>query len=89
MDLLEKFAPKKKKKKTLVLTNVGKRAMRGVLHTRRFCVYSESNMGMEEHTRLHSEPAGKGWQKKKKTLVLTLGRPSEKGGIFFSKKPWY
>jgi hypothetical protein len=32
MELLEKFAPKKN---TLVLTNVGKRAMRGVLHTRR------------------------------------------------------
>jgi hypothetical protein len=29
MDLLEKFAPEKKKKKTLVLTNVGKRAVGG------------------------------------------------------------
>jgi hypothetical protein len=35
MDLLEKFAPKEKKR-TLVLTNVGKRAVRRVLHTRRF-----------------------------------------------------
>jgi hypothetical protein len=32
--------------------------------------------------RLHNEPAGKGQKtkKKKKTLVLTLGSPSEKGG---------
>jgi hypothetical protein len=34
-------------------------------------------MGMEEHTCLHSEPAGKGREKKKKNpginLVLTLG----------------
>jgi len=37
-------------------------------------------MGMEEHTSLHSEPAGKGRKKKqKKTLVLTLGSPPEKG----------
>jgi hypothetical protein len=36
-------------------------------------------MGMEEHTCLHSEPAGKG-RKKKKPLVLTLGSPPEKGG---------
>jgi hypothetical protein len=34
---------------------------------------------MEEHICLHSEPTGKGW-KKKKTLVLTLGSPPEKGG---------
>jgi hypothetical protein len=38
-------------------------------------------MGMEEHTCLHNEPAGKGRKnKKKKTLVLTLGSLPEKGG---------
>ncbi len=60
---LRNFPPQKKK--TLVLANVGKRVVGGVLHTRRFCVYSESNMGMEEHTCLHNEPAGKGRKKKK------------------------
>jgi len=40
MDLLEKFAPKKKKK-TLVLTNVGKRAVGGVLHTLRICGFEQ------------------------------------------------
>jgi hypothetical protein len=34
-------------------------------------------MGMEEHTCLQSKPAGKG--RKKKTLILTLGSPPEKG----------
>ncbi len=38
-------------------------------------------MGMEEHTCLHSEPAGKGRKNFfLKTLVLTLGSPLEKGG---------
>jgi hypothetical protein len=32
------------------------------------------------HTCLHSEPARKGLEKKKKPLVLTLGSPPEKGG---------
>jgi hypothetical protein len=42
MDLLEKFAPKKKKK-TLVLTNVGKGAVGGggVLHTHRICGFEQ------------------------------------------------
>jgi hypothetical protein len=47
MDLLEKFAPKKKK--TLVSTNVRKRAVGRVLYTRQFCVFE---YGMEEHTYL-------------------------------------
>jgi hypothetical protein len=40
---------------------------------------------MEEHTCLHSEPAGKG-RKKKKPLVLTLGSPLENGGEKKKKK---
>jgi hypothetical protein len=44
-------------------------------------------MGMEEHICLHNQPAGKGRKKQRKTLVLTLGNPSEKGGG--KKKPWY
>jgi hypothetical protein len=49
-------------------------------------IISRINMGMEEHTCLHNEPARKGW-KKKKTLILTLGSPPEKDGK--QKKPWY
>jgi hypothetical protein len=40
MDLLEKFALKKKKK-TMVLTNVGRRAVGGVLYTRRICAFEK------------------------------------------------
>jgi hypothetical protein len=37
---------------------------------------------------IHNEPIEKGQEKK--TLVLTLGSPSEKGGKnIFLKKPWY
>ncbi len=35
-------------------------------------------MGMEEHTYLHSEPTGKGWEKKK-TRGINLGQPARKG----------
>jgi hypothetical protein len=41
-------------------------------------------MGMEKHTCLHSEPAGKG--REKKTMVLTLGSLPKKGR---KKEPWY
>jgi hypothetical protein len=63
MDLLEKFAPKKKKK-TLVLTNVGKKARRGGDYI--------LTAGLKI-----SEPSVPG---KKKPLVLTLGSPPKKGG---------
>ncbi len=44
-------------------------------------------IGMEEHTCLHSEPIGKGRKIKiKKTLVVTLGSPPEKGGKKKEKK---
>jgi hypothetical protein len=33
--------PQKKRKKTLVLTNVGKRAVGGVLHTLRICGFEQ------------------------------------------------
>jgi hypothetical protein len=34
----------------------------------------------EASSAIHSKPAGKGRKKNKKTLVITLGSPSEKGG---------
>jgi hypothetical protein len=73
MDLLEKFAPKFIKK-TLVLTNVGKRAVGGGYHILvdlGIISRTDGNMSMEEHTCLHSEPVRKRAEKKKK------------------KKPWY
>jgi hypothetical protein len=82
--------PPQKKKKTLVLTNVGKRAV-GVYYilvgsvylknseSSVLSIFSKSNMGMEEHTCQHSEPAGKGREKKKKKpLGINPGQPAEK-----------
>jgi hypothetical protein len=59
--------PQKRKNKTLVLTNVGKRAVGGYYIPIDY-VYlkkSESSIpGMKEYTCLHSEPAKKGRKKK-------------------------
>jgi hypothetical protein len=80
MYLLEKFAPQKKKK-TLVLTNVGKRAV-GRYYIPVGSVYlkkSESLVpDMKEHTCLHREPARKG-RKKKKNPGINPGQPAGKG----------
>jgi hypothetical protein len=71
MDLLEKFA--QKKKKTLVLTNVGKRAVGGgVLHTCRNCGFEKFRIissGYLKISRIKESPQF-GWVKK---LQRTVG----------------
>jgi hypothetical protein len=41
----------------------------------------------EADSAIHNKPAGKGRKKNKKTVVLTMGSPPEKGRK--KKKPWY
>jgi hypothetical protein len=69
MDLLEKFAPPQKKK-TLVLTNVGKRVVGGYIPVGSMYLKNSKpsipGIIREEHTCLHSKPAGKGRRNKKK-----------------------
>jgi hypothetical protein len=67
--------PPPQKKKTLVLTNVGKRAVGGyyIPVGSMYLKKSEPSVsGMKEHTCLHSKPAGKG--RKKKTLDINPGQ---------------
>jgi hypothetical protein len=41
MNLLEKFAPNKKKKKTPGINQCGEKGGGGVLHTHQFCVFEK------------------------------------------------
>ncbi len=80
MDLLEKFAPKKKED-PLILTNVGKGRL-GVLHTRRICVFEKFrtiSSGYLKISRIKKSPQF-GWVKKHQR---TAGFQTVRGGYLF------